>query len=93
MAIMWQGNSEKKWRLGERLLHKEADHYEQQLDFVWLADDDIRRVGNSSHYDKISIYGSAAEVDRLGPLLVGFLNENRAAGELTRPTNADIRGI
>lgn len=85
--VLWQANSEQKWRLGDVIQHgDEGEVFEQTFDFVWVDDDDIRRIGSYSHYAKANLLGTREEIERLGPLMVDFLNANRLPKSLPRPT-------
>lgn len=90
--ILWQGNSEQVWSAGDFVEHS-SQMCERQLDFRWLDDDDIRRIASADHSGKISVYGTREEVDRLGPLLVDFLNANRLASQMHRPQNGGLKMV
>lgn len=88
MVLLWQGSEEQVWRLGdvERPSSNKGRHcYVQHLDFLWTGHDDIRRIASSDHHQKVSICGTEDEVNRLGLLLVDFLNSHRLPGQMPKP--------
>jgi hypothetical protein len=85
MPALWQGDSEQRWRLGRLVPPADLERiWTRELDFVWVAPNDIRRLKSCDHHGKLCLYGTREEVDRLGPALVDLLNENRASDQCLR---------
>jgi hypothetical protein len=86
LKILWQGSGEQLWRIGELSAPTgEQDTHSLTLDFIWTDRDDVRRLQSCDHYGKLALHGSAAELERLGPLLVEWLNANRVPEQMLLP--------